>query len=103
VLIEQLFSIGPVEAFDVGVLIRLARLDVLDGHAGTFSPVREGLTEELRAVVGSQHLRQPMFSLQSLKDPDQAHRRDRGVDLDVQRLAIKVIDNVEGPEAAAIQ
>jgi hypothetical protein len=44
-----------------------------------------------------------MLSLQSLKDPHQAHRRDRGVDLNVQRLAIKIVNDVEGSEASAVE
>ena len=57
VLVEQLIPEGPVEAFNVSVLIRLARLDVLDRHAGMLGPVGEALTEELRAIVGPQYLR----------------------------------------------
>lgn len=44
-----------------------------------------------------------MFSLQSPKDPNQAHRRDRRVDLYVQCLAIKVVNDVEGSEATAVE
>ncbi len=64
---------GSVEAFDVRILVRFARLDVLDGHAGILRPAGECLAEELRAVDVSQDLGQAMFSLQSLRDPKQAH------------------------------
>lgn len=33
VLVQDLFAKGPVEAFDVGVLVGLAGLDVLNRHA----------------------------------------------------------------------
>lgn len=54
---------GSVEAFDVRILVRFARLDVLDGHAGILRPAGECLAEELRAVDVSQDLGQAMFSL----------------------------------------
>src|SRR5690606_15762295 len=92
---------GPVEAFDVGVLVGLAWLDVPDGHAVELGPLHEGLAQELRAVVGAQDLRQAVVALELLEDADQARGGDRGVDLDVQRLAVEVVDYVEGPEATA--
>src|SRR5690606_6338819 len=55
----------------------------------------------LRAVVGPQHLWQPVVALELLEDAHQALRRDRRVDFDVQRLAIEVVDHIEGPEAPA--
>ena len=101
VLVQDLLAEGPVEAFEVGVLVGLAGLDVADGHAVELGPLHEGLAQELRAVVGTQDLRQAVVALELLEDADQARGRDRGVDLDVQRLAVEVVDHVEGPEAAA--
>src|SRR3546814_801502 len=40
-------------------------------------------------------------SLELFEDADQARGRDRGIDLNVQRLAVEVVDHVEGAEAAA--
>src|SRR6056297_152241 len=102
-LVEQFLAIGAVEALDIGVLIRLAGLDVLDSYAGVLGPVREGLTQELWTIVRSEYLREAMLGPQAFKDPDQSYRGNRGVDLDVQRLAIEVVDDVEGPEPAAIE
>ena len=42
-----------------------------------------------------------MLRLQALKDPHQAHRPNRCIDLDVQRLTIEVIDDIESAEATA--
>src|SRR3546814_2113820 len=92
---------GPVEAFDIGVLVGLARLDVTDGHAVELGPLHEGFAQELRAVVGAQDLRQAVVGLELFEDADQARGRDRGIDLNVQRLAVEVVDHVEGAEAAA--
>src|SRR3546814_20505387 len=40
-------------------------------------------------------------SLELFEDADQARGRDRGIDLNVQRLAVEVVDHAEGAEAAA--
>jgi hypothetical protein len=98
VLVEQFFTVGPVEAFDVGILVWLPRLDILDRHAGVLCPTGEGFSEELPAIVCPQNLWQSMFCLQALKDPHQAHR---GIDLDVQRLTIEVVNDIECSEATA--
>ena len=38
VQVQHFFPIGAVKALDIGILIRLARLNVLDHHAVGFSP-----------------------------------------------------------------
>ena len=89
VLVEDFLAEGPVEALDVGVLVGLAGLDVLEGHALAFRPLDEGLAKKLRAIVGAQHLRQTALLLQLLEDAHQAGRRDRRVDLDVNPSRLK--------------
>ena len=83
VLVQDLLAEGPVEAFDVGVLVGLAGLDVADRHAVELGPLHEGLAQELRAVVGAQDLRQAVVTLELFKNADQTRGRDRGIDLDV--------------------
>jgi hypothetical protein len=51
VLVQDLLSEGPVEALDVGVLVGLAGLDVLDGHGVGLGPLNEGLAQEFGTVV----------------------------------------------------
>jgi len=46
---ENLFTVGPIEALVIGILIRLAGLDVAGFDALLFAPVREHLTRQLRA------------------------------------------------------
>src|SRR3546814_1156093 len=70
-------------------------LDVTDGHAVELGPLHEGFAQELRAVVGAQDLRQAVVGLELFEDADQARGRDRGIDLNVQRLAVEVVDHVE--------
>ena len=56
-LVEQLIAVGPVEPFDIGILVRLSGLDVADGHPGLLGPLGERFAEELRPVVGAKHAR----------------------------------------------
>ena len=42
---------GSVVAFDIGILLRLARLDVLDGNAPGFRPTQQLPADVLRAIV----------------------------------------------------
>ena len=42
---------GSVVAFDVGVLLRLSGLDVLNGNAACLSPLVQTITDVFRAVV----------------------------------------------------
>ena len=77
VLIEDFLTEGAVEAFDVGVLVRLARLDVLDGHGVGLGPLHERFAQELRAVVRAQHLRQAVVPFELLKDAHQVQRASR--------------------------
>ncbi len=69
--IEQFLAQRPVEPFDIGVLVRLARLDVLDRHTRCLGPADEGFAQELGAVVGAQYLGQAPFPAQPLKHPHQ--------------------------------
>ena len=56
VAIQDLVTKGPVEAFDVGVLGWLARLDVQQLHAVPLGPLPQRGADELRAVVQAQAL-----------------------------------------------
>ena len=51
---QHFFAIGPVKAFDVGVLIGLAPLDEAQFDVLLFAPVGKGLTGELRTIVATE-------------------------------------------------
>src|SRR5690606_13489652 len=99
--VQHFLAEGPVEAFDEGVLVWLARLDVLDGYAIGFEPLDKGLAQKLRAVVAANDLRQLALLLQLLEHADQALGIDGSIDLDVHHLAVEVVKNVEGADAPA--
>ena len=44
---------SPVETFDVSILLRLARLNVLEGNTRLLSPVLNSATDVFRAVVAT--------------------------------------------------
>ena len=96
--IENLCSIGSVEAFDIRVLVWLSGLDVVDQDAMVSAPGRKRLAQELRTVVGAQHIGQAAFRCQLFEHPDQARARQRGIDFNLQRLPVEVIQDVECPE-----
>ena len=55
VLIEPVVSHGTIEAFDVGVLLRLSRLDVIDLNLLLGSPAQKRVADVLGAIVTANH------------------------------------------------
>ena len=51
VLVENLLAVGSVKAFDKGVLVGFAGLDVLDRHASALGPTGEDLPEKFGPIV----------------------------------------------------
>lgn len=96
--VKHLFPEGTVEALDVGILVRLAGLNVLDGHATALGPSGECLAQKLRAVVRAHHLRQAVVALELSEHAHQTIGIGRGVDLDVQGFPVEVGHHVEGPQ-----
>jgi len=93
--VEHFFSIRSIESLEVGVLIGLAGLDVVDQDTVCLAPADEALAEELRAVVGAKYVRLAALGPELFKDADEAQARQRCVDLDRQCLSIEVVEHVE--------
>ena len=70
--VKHLLAIRPVEAFDVGVLVRFAGLNVVDQDAVLPAPVDESRAEELGPVVGAQYVRQAALGFQLVENPNEA-------------------------------
>lgn len=100
VSIQHLGPEGAVEAFDVGVLGWLARLDMDQGDAMPLRPLLEGGTDELRTVVQAQPFRGAAQFHQLLQRTDDPRRGQAAVDFDLHRFTVEVVVDVEGPEAA---
>ena len=78
--VEHLFTVGAIEAFDVGILIRLARLDVVESHSLSLAPGGSHLGQILWAVIDTDRVRfAPPFH-QPIQRTHHARAWDRGVD-----------------------
>lgn len=100
VAVEDFGAVGLVEALDIGALRGFARLDVLQGDAPALSPLGQRVSDELWAVIQSNRQWRTAHLHQLVQGPNDAHSRQAGVDLDAQALAVELVDDVEGPEAA---
>ena len=54
--IEHFVSIGPIEPFDEGILIRLARLNISERDPTVDAPARKAVGQELGPVIQSNRL-----------------------------------------------
>ena len=68
VLIQPFMPNRPIVAFNVSILLRLARLDMLDCDVAFFSPFQELATDVFRSIINPNALR----SSPPLDDPVQA-------------------------------
>src|SRR3546814_12304825 len=93
---------GAVVALHVGVLLRLARLDVLDPDVLSFRPVQKRAADVLGAVVAADPARLAAPFTDLLQRPAHPPRRQRPVALAAQALAVAVVHPVEQPAATAI-
>ena len=113
VLVEPFMPDGAVVALDVGVLLRLAGLDVLDGDAPARSPDQQLATDVIRAVVdpcgaglaapldvggGSENGLGDRFPDEWVKASDHALGGQVKVHFDPQPFAIEVVEHVQQPK-----
>ena len=101
VLVEPLLPDSAVVTLDIGVLLRLAGLDMLDGYSQFLGPDQKLATDVFWAVINpSGWLAAPLDdAFQAANDPFCGLRK---VHLDPKPLAVEVIQHVERPELAAI-
>lgn len=99
---EPGIAYGSVIALNVGVLLRLARLDVLDADTLLLRPGKQSATDVFRPVIAADcsRLATPLDDL--LQGTDHASGWEREIDLDAQSFAVEVIQHVEQPEAAPV-
>src|SRR5215467_543096 len=98
----HLFAVRPVEAFDEGVLIGLAGLNVAEADPLRRTPLDEGFGNELGAIVDAHPSRAAIEPHELVQHPNDPGAGDGGADLDRQRLPIALIDDREGPEGTAV-
>ena len=102
ILTEPLGSYGPVVAFDIGVLLRLARLDVMDPDTSVLCPSLQSTTDVFGAIIDSNVNGGSTPFDDPIQRANDAQGWQRQIDLNGQPLAIEVINDVEGSEGPAI-
>src|SRR5215471_15686108 len=100
--VEHLFAVRPVEAFDEGVLIGLAGLNVTEADLLRGTPLDEGFGNELGAVVDAYPCRMAIEPHELVQHPNDPGAGDGGADLDGERLPIAFVDDREGSEGTAV-
>ncbi len=92
---QPVITNGSIEALDVGVLLRLARLNVLDSDSVFAGPGLHSTTDILGAVIAPYHLRFPAPADDLFQRPNQSVCRQSEIRFDTQRFPIEVIDHVQ--------
>src|SRR5262245_24307978 len=100
--VQDLLAKRPIEAFDKGVLIRLAGLNVAQANPLSRTPLDEGLGDEFRAIVDAHPRRAAIEPHELVQHPNDPGAGDGGADLDGERLPIALVDDREGPEGTAV-
>jgi len=95
VLREPFEAHRPVESLHIGILLRLARLDIVQPDLPLVCPALHQAAEDLWTVVAAngRGLASPLDDL--LQGTDHAFRRQRAIDLDAQGFPIEVVDHIE--------
>ena len=91
-----------VVAFDIGVLLRLAGLNVLYGTAACLSPLAQTIADVFRAVVDSDGIRFPAPFNDPVEGARDACCRQSEVDLNAKAFAVEVIESIQHPEAPRV-
>lgn len=100
--LQHLMAEAAVEKFNVGVLGRLAGLDVMKLHFVFLAPRDELCGDELRSVVDPDLAGQSPAVPKLFEHPDNAFGRQGGIHLDGQCFAHAFVEDVECPEPFAM-
>lgn len=93
VLIQTFIPETAIERFDIGVLIRFARLDEEELNAASMRPGQHGPTTELLAVIRPDCFRQAACLGQLIKGPGELHATDRALRNNRDRFVRRIIDH----------
>lgn len=95
--IKYIVAIVTVATLDEAVLGGFARSDVLDGNAGMSGPSLEYVAGELGPIVQAEVPGAPRVLMTDLfEDANDSLGGQRDIDFDGKRLAVVVVDQVEG-------
>lgn len=93
---------AAIEALHKAVLLGLAGRNEVQRHAMVFTPLGQRLCNKFRSVVYPNRLRQGAPAFHLLKCADHTSGWHRRVHLDGQCFPIKLVDQIQRPELAAI-
>jgi len=102
VLVEPLVPDRAVVAFDVGVLLRLAGLDMLQEDVPFAGPFLQLLADVFRPVINPDGTRRASPLDDPVEAADHPLGGQREVHLDAQSLAVEVVQYVQQPERSAV-
>lgn len=92
-LVQQFFAEGAIGAFDIDVLVGLARLGVLAVHAVGLGPFDEYLAQKFRAIVGMDDLPKAARERQVLEHAHHAQAGDHALHLERDGFVVSVVDD----------
>jgi hypothetical protein len=98
VLIEQFVPDGAITALDIGVLLRLFRLNVPNRNPPGCSPFQQVAADALRAAVNTNGSRSAAPFDDPVQAADDSLVRQREIHLDAKRLAVKAIEDISQPK-----
>lgn len=100
--VEHFGAIGPNEALDVGVLIGLTWLDVVNRHATFGAPIDKALRREFKAAVDSKRGRTAVDGDQLVDHTRDAAAGQGHADRNPKPFTIPFIDHRRQPHAPAV-
>ena len=95
-------SYRAIVTLDVGVVLRLSRLDVFDVNAPCLSPCLEQTTDVFWAVIDTNDLRRAAPLDDLVQAAYDTHSWQREVHFDTQPLTVVIVQHIEGSELATI-
>ena len=99
---EPLVAHRPAETLDIGVLLRIAKLDQINVDASILGLVQRRLADALGAIVTPDHRRPPAPLNHLTQRPGDSLRGQREVDLNGEGLAVEVIEHIEQPNRSSV-
>ena len=100
--IQDLMPEGAIEAFDVDILIRLTRLDVVELYALVPAPGDQHLGQILGSVINADRVRFAPPCHQPLQRAHHARAGNGGVDDDRQGFAHPLVEDVQRAKASPL-
>ena len=101
-VVQALIPESTIEAFDIGILRRLTRLDECQLYTASMSPCIECQTGEFRSMIDPDHLWQRAMLCNAVQYTCHTLSRNRGIDLDDDAFPGTVINHIQAAKTSAI-